>query len=179
MYENLRDLDLLPTKVLNLLVSKGSFAALGFLAGLSLFIEDPRRRAELAMYVLPKGLESAWSAARGKGYVMRTGKPGEALVSGLCYKTLQCAESFSLFRAVGCNWHGDGYGTRFATLNPDSANRCSYPFIFSSLIRGHTSTTRTTCRGSLDVSCINLLAPTNTPHACFGGVIRSSCHCET
>lgn len=81
LYENLRDLDLLPTKLLNLLISKGSFAALGFLAGLSLFIEDPRRRAELAMYVLPKSLESAWTAARGKGYVMRTGEHGDALVS--------------------------------------------------------------------------------------------------
>jgi hypothetical protein len=84
LYESLRDLDLLPTKVLNLLISKGSFTVLGFLAGLSLFVEDPRRRAELAMYVLPKGLESAWTAARGKGYVMRTGKPGEALVGNSC-----------------------------------------------------------------------------------------------
>jgi len=81
LYENLRDLDLLPTKVVNLLISKGSFAAIGFLAGLSLFVEDPRRRAELAMYVLPKSLESGWSAARGKGYVMGTGELGEALVS--------------------------------------------------------------------------------------------------
>ena len=85
LYENLRDLDLLPTNVLNLLVSKGSFAVLGFLTGLSLFVEDPRRRAELAMYVLPKGLESAWSTARGKGYVMGMGKLGEALVGGSRY----------------------------------------------------------------------------------------------
>lgn len=82
LYENLRDLDLLPTNVLNFLISKGSFAVLGFLAGLSLFVEEPRRRAELAMYVLPKSLESAWSTARGKGYVVRTGKLGEVLVSG-------------------------------------------------------------------------------------------------
>ena len=33
------------------------------------------------MYVLPKGLEGAWSSARGKGYVMRTGELGDALVS--------------------------------------------------------------------------------------------------
>jgi len=83
LYENLRDLDLLPTKVLSLLVSKGSFATLGFLAGLSLLIEDPRRRAELAMYVLPKSLESAWSTARGKGYVMGTGDLGEALLTAI------------------------------------------------------------------------------------------------
>jgi hypothetical protein len=33
------------------------------------------------MYVLPKGLESAWTSARGKGLVFRTGKHGSALVS--------------------------------------------------------------------------------------------------
>ena len=89
MYENLRELDLLPTNVLNLLISKGSFAVVGFLAGLSLFVEDPRRRAELAMYVLPKSLESAWVAARGKGYVVGTGELGEALVSDSSYPHLQ------------------------------------------------------------------------------------------
>lgn len=90
LYENLRELDLLPTKALNLFISKGSFAVLGFLAGLSLFVEDPRRRAELAMYVLPKGLESGWAAARGKGYVVGTGEFGEALVSNSCYLHPQC-----------------------------------------------------------------------------------------
>lgn len=104
LYENLRDLDLLPTKLVNLFVSKGSFAALGFLAGLSLFVEDPRRRAELAMYVLPKGLESAWSTARGKGYVMRTGKLGEALVSGSRYLAIQLAESSSSLLRSGWEW---------------------------------------------------------------------------
>ena len=88
LYESLRELDLLPARVLNLLISKGSFAILGFLAGLSLFVEDPRRRAELAMYVLPKSLESAWAAARGKGYVVGTGELGEALVGNSRY--LQC-----------------------------------------------------------------------------------------
>jgi hypothetical protein len=51
------------------------------LSGLSLFVEEKRRRGELAMYVLPKGLESAWIMAKGKGYVFRTGEFGEALVS--------------------------------------------------------------------------------------------------
>lgn len=91
---------------------------LGFLAGLSLFIEDPRRRAELAMYVLPKSLEGAWSAARGRGYVMRTGELGDAFVSDfghLCYLT--CSVTDSLFTA-DCNWHGYGHGKRFETLNP-------------------------------------------------------------
>ena len=53
------------------------------------------------MYVLPKGLESAWSAARGKGYVMRTGKPGEALVSDSFYEVLQFAESPLQLAAIG------------------------------------------------------------------------------
>jgi hypothetical protein len=34
------------------------------------------------MYVLPKGLESAWVMARGKGLVFKTGQYGEMIVSG-------------------------------------------------------------------------------------------------
>jgi hypothetical protein len=49
-------------------------------------IEAKHRRGELAMYVLPKGLESAWAAARGKGLVFQTGKHGSALVSLLFYR---------------------------------------------------------------------------------------------
>ncbi|KAF8303370.1 hypothetical protein DL93DRAFT_2102442, partial [Clavulina sp. PMI_390] len=59
----------LPPKVRQALVGRASFWALAFSVGLSLFVEEPRRRAELAMYVLPRGLESAWSIMRGKGYV--------------------------------------------------------------------------------------------------------------
>jgi hypothetical protein len=64
-----------------MLVSKSSFWFVGMLAGLSLFVEEKRRRGELAMYVLPKGLESAWVMARGKGLVFKTGQWGEILVS--------------------------------------------------------------------------------------------------
>lgn len=46
-----------------------------------MLIEAKHRRGDLAMYVLPKGLESAWVAARGKGLVFQTGKHGSALVS--------------------------------------------------------------------------------------------------
>lgn len=63
------------------LISKPSFWLGGGLSGLSLFIEDKRRRGELAMYVLPKGLESVWSMARGRGYVFGLGDFGESLVS--------------------------------------------------------------------------------------------------
>jgi len=62
------------TKYLNpairqMLVSRASFWLLGALTGLALFVEDQRRRAELTMYVLPRGLESAWSMMRNRGYV--------------------------------------------------------------------------------------------------------------
>ncbi|KAJ7168305.1 hypothetical protein C8R43DRAFT_1158470 [Mycena crocata] len=74
---------LLPQRLVDLLISRGSFWVPGFLAGLSLLIEDQRRRAELAMYVLPKGMESAWVAARGRGLVFRTGNWGESALTGL------------------------------------------------------------------------------------------------
>ncbi|KAG9098576.1 hypothetical protein FRC06_006198 [Ceratobasidium sp. 370] len=51
------------------LISRASFWLGGLLAGLSLFVEEKRRRAELAMYVLPRGLESAWSVMRRRGWV--------------------------------------------------------------------------------------------------------------
>lgn len=41
----------------------------GFATCLSLFVEHKRRRTELAMYVLPKGMESAWSVARQRAWV--------------------------------------------------------------------------------------------------------------
>ncbi|KAJ7255851.1 hypothetical protein B0H12DRAFT_1202125 [Mycena haematopus] len=74
---------LLPQPVIDLLISKGSYWIPGFLAGLASLIEEERRRAELAMYVLPKGLESVWVAARGRGLVFRTGNWGESLLAGL------------------------------------------------------------------------------------------------
>lgn len=52
-----------------LLVSQGIHWFGGFLTSLSLFVEHPRRRAELAAYVLPKGMESAWSVARKRSWV--------------------------------------------------------------------------------------------------------------
>jgi hypothetical protein len=70
-----------PRRVLGLFASKYSYALGGFLGALSLFVEEKRRRGELAMYVLPKGLESAWLTARGKGWVFHTGHFGEMLVS--------------------------------------------------------------------------------------------------
>ncbi|KAF8760001.1 peroxisome organization [Rhizoctonia solani] len=50
-------------------LSKASWWLGGFLSGLSLLVEDKRRRGELAMYVLPRGLESAWGVMRRRGWV--------------------------------------------------------------------------------------------------------------
>ncbi|KAL0255686.1 hypothetical protein I308_100493 [Cryptococcus tetragattii IND107] len=53
----------------NLLKRKEVFWALGFTTCLSLIVEEKKRRAELAMYVLPRALESAWSGARKRAWV--------------------------------------------------------------------------------------------------------------
>lgn len=71
----------IPQSVIDsILISKLSYWLLGFASGLALFVEERKRRAELAMYVLPKGLESMWIMLRGHGYVFKTGKWGETVV---------------------------------------------------------------------------------------------------
>ena len=42
---------------------------MGFATCLSLFVEAKKRRGELALYVMPKALESAWSIARRRAWV--------------------------------------------------------------------------------------------------------------
>ena len=74
---------LIPQQFIDFLLSKPSFWLGGLLSGLSLFVEEARRRPELAMYVLPMGLESAWVMARGKRLVPRTGQYGEAVLSAV------------------------------------------------------------------------------------------------
>ncbi|KAI8989851.1 hypothetical protein BD414DRAFT_536221 [Trametes punicea] len=73
----------LPPQWIKLLISKQSFFIGGLLSGLSLFVEEKRRREELAMYVLPKGMESAWVMARGKGWVFGMGRYGDALLTAI------------------------------------------------------------------------------------------------
>lgn len=58
-----------PAWFTNFLVSTGAHWGAGFLTCLSLFVEHKRRRTELAMYVLPKGMESAWSVARQRAWL--------------------------------------------------------------------------------------------------------------
>ena len=72
-----------PQEYIDFLISKPSFWFPGFAAGLSLLVEAKRRRGDLAMYVLPKGLESVWTMARGKGLVFRTGKWGDVILTSI------------------------------------------------------------------------------------------------
>ncbi|KAE8225213.1 hypothetical protein CF319_g1996 [Tilletia indica] len=58
----------IPTALTSLLVHPATHWFGGFLTAGSLFVDDSRRRAELAAYVLPKGLESAWFVARKRSY---------------------------------------------------------------------------------------------------------------
>ncbi|KAJ7785369.1 hypothetical protein DFH07DRAFT_8600 [Mycena maculata] len=74
---------LIPQALIDALLHKMTWWLPGFLTGLALLIEDRRRRAELAMYVLPKGLESLWIAARGRGYVVHTGNWGEGVLAAV------------------------------------------------------------------------------------------------
>ncbi|KZT70243.1 hypothetical protein DAEQUDRAFT_725509 [Daedalea quercina L-15889] len=74
---------LLPQRAIDTLIGKKSYYALGILTGLSLFVEEKKRREELAMYVMPKGMESAWLMARGRGWVGRTGQWGEVLLTAV------------------------------------------------------------------------------------------------
>ena len=73
----------LPAGASEILISKASFALGGLLSGLSLFVEEKRRREELAMYVLPKGMESAWVMARGRGWVLPLGMYGSPLLTAI------------------------------------------------------------------------------------------------
>jgi hypothetical protein len=74
---------IVPQSVQNMLVQKQSYWVVGFISGLTVLLEEPRRRAELALYVLPKALESAWGVARGRGYVSQMGWAGDALLAGV------------------------------------------------------------------------------------------------
>jgi hypothetical protein len=103
----------LPGRVVDLLIGKMSFWLGGLLSGISLFIEAKHRRPELAMYVLPKGLESVWRMARGKGMVIGPKKYGECLVCVFFWAYLCLYDivglNFGVLSAL-CSWDGDGYG---------------------------------------------------------------------
>ncbi|KAH9939247.1 uncharacterized protein BXZ73DRAFT_99450 [Epithele typhae] len=73
----------LPQWMVDIMVNKAAYALGGLLCGMSLFVEEKHRREELAMYVLPKGLESAWVMARGRGWVFPLGRAGSPLLSAI------------------------------------------------------------------------------------------------
>jgi len=58
----------IPPALTNALIHPATHWIGGFLTAGSLYVDDARRRAELAAYVLPKGLESMWSVARKRSY---------------------------------------------------------------------------------------------------------------
>lgn len=74
-----------PQKLVDVLIQKPSFWLGGALSGLSLFVEEAHRREELAMYVLPRGLEGAWGVLRDRGLVRGMGSAGDVLVSGSAF----------------------------------------------------------------------------------------------
>ena len=100
----------LPASLRESLISKTSFWVLGLLSGLSLLIEQKHRRGELAMYVLPKGLESAWKMMRGRGWVVFV-PFGESIVSRgyLFSDSAYHNVPLSYFAAVRY-WNGHGHG---------------------------------------------------------------------
>ncbi|KAI0298844.1 hypothetical protein BC826DRAFT_85166 [Russula brevipes] len=53
----------------------------GMASALPIFLEAKHRRGDLAMYVLPKALESAWITLRGRGLVLHVGKYGNPLLN--------------------------------------------------------------------------------------------------
>ncbi|SCV72374.1 BQ2448_3911 [Microbotryum intermedium] len=71
-----------PAWVERVLLHKGYYWVSGFLTCLSLFIEEKKRRGELAMYVLPRGMESLWSVLRRRSYVPFV-PGGEVLMTSL------------------------------------------------------------------------------------------------
>lgn len=87
-----------------LLISKGSFWLPGFMSGLALFVEEKRRRPELAMYVLPKALESAWTIGRGKVGVLKGWKGGEGVVSTIWISRSRAMYSFVTYSSPHLVW---------------------------------------------------------------------------
>ncbi|KAL9713245.1 hypothetical protein Ac2012v2_004485 [Leucoagaricus gongylophorus] len=73
----------IPQPVVDLLVSKFSFLVIGIFSGLSILVEEKRRRTELMMFSLTKSLESLWITLRGHGLVFETGNWGEILLGAM------------------------------------------------------------------------------------------------
>ncbi|KAH8092537.1 hypothetical protein BXZ70DRAFT_898184 [Cristinia sonorae] len=72
-----------PQTLVDVLIQKPSWWLGGALCGLSLFVEEKHRREELAMYVLPKGLEGAWGVLRDRGLIFGMGNMGDVVLTSL------------------------------------------------------------------------------------------------
>ena len=118
----------LPRQVVDLLISKGSFWLGGVLSGFSLLVEARHRRPELAMYVLPKALESVWKMARGRGFVSGPAKYGEGIVGDSAVFPLQDADLGFAFLTALRDWHGDGHGE-------DALPLCSHESLIDDLLQ--------------------------------------------
>ncbi|KAI9605558.1 hypothetical protein KEM48_002093 [Puccinia striiformis f. sp. tritici PST-130] len=70
------------------IIIKGSpfYALMGFLTGVSLFWEEPKRRGELALYCAPKGLYSLWTVLKAKKWVPR----GEIIMGDIIVSSIGC-----------------------------------------------------------------------------------------
>lgn len=76
------------------------------------------------MYVLPKGLESVWIMARGKGWVFKTGNWGEGLVGVF---SLFFPFNRSLFSRVAYGtWDGYGDGKHLLYFSTSAYADCSF-----------------------------------------------------
>lgn len=81
----------LPAWLVRFFISKPTFWILGGMSGMSLFIEAQRRRGELAMYVLPKALESYWHVTLGTlGVRKNIFRGGESVVRVLLRPAWTC-----------------------------------------------------------------------------------------
>jgi hypothetical protein len=102
----------IPAWLIAAVVSRPAHWIGGALAGLSLFAEAKHRRGELAMYALPKGLESAWVTLRGRGLVLHTGKYGNPLVRSFLWFVLASwtVRSDLAYMIAECVCDGDGHG---------------------------------------------------------------------
>jgi hypothetical protein len=106
-----------PAWLLAAVVSRPAHWIGGAIAALSLLVEAKHRRGELTMYVLPKGLESAWVALRGRGLVLHTGKYGNPLVRSFL-RSFRLRELWPYHACViaECVCDGDGHGVSICHL---------------------------------------------------------------
>ena len=90
------------------------------------------------MYVLPKGLESLWVTARGRGLAPRSGKYGEALVSLIRSPPARCNAYYSNPRRSTALRRRDGNGdehvpgrTSFLLINLHDLSHLPYCIAFA------------------------------------------------